>query len=224
MQVRESEPATPAFGDDMAKVLPFCPRPVAAMLQLQWLTGMRSGEVRVMRTLDIDTGNPQCWLYRPGSDAGPCGRHKNAWRGQLRVVPLGPKCIEIVRPFLRPEEPLAYLFSPQQSVDDRNALRRAGRRTPLPRKGRPKLKARPKRAPGACYTDESYPRAVARACEKAGVSFNPYALRHGRKMDIERTAGSEAARCVLGQKSIEATQHYGQVDVRRAAEVMGRIG
>jgi hypothetical protein len=69
----------------------------------------------------------------------------------------------IVRPFLRPEDPLAYLFSPRQAVDERNVLRRGKRRTPLPRKGRPKPKARPKRAPGACYTDESYPRAVARA-------------------------------------------------------------
>src|SRR5262249_24758605 len=59
--VLESEPVAPAYGEDVAKVLPFCTRPVAAMLQLQWLTGMRSGEVRIMRTVDIDQSNPQCW-------------------------------------------------------------------------------------------------------------------------------------------------------------------
>jgi hypothetical protein len=43
-------------------------------------------------------------------------------------------------------------------------------------------------------------------------------------MDIERQQGAEAARCVLGQKSIESTQHYGTIDVGRAREVMERLG
>jgi hypothetical protein len=89
--VRESEPVQPAFAEDMLAALPHCPAPVAAMVELQWLTGMRSGEVLIMRTLDIDQSNPACWLYRPGSDAGPNGLHKNAWRGQDRVVLLGPR-------------------------------------------------------------------------------------------------------------------------------------
>jgi hypothetical protein len=49
-------------------------------------------------------------------------------------------------------------------------------------------------------------------------------LRHGRKMVIEREEGSEAARCVLGQKTIQSTQPYGKIDVGRAIEVMGRLG
>ncbi len=46
--VKESKARPPAFWDDVQKVLPHCPPPVAAMLQLQWLTGMRSGEVRIV--------------------------------------------------------------------------------------------------------------------------------------------------------------------------------
>jgi integrase len=223
--VREREPAAPAFGEDVAKVLPHCTRPVAAMLELQWLTGMRSGEVRIMRTMDIDHGNPECWQYRPGSDAGPHGLHKNAWRSQDRVIPLGPKCIVVLTPWLRPDDPTAYLFQPRAAVEDRNAKRRGERKTPRqPSQLARKRKQRPKRAPGECYTDESYPRAVARACAKAGVRFHPYALRHGRKMDVERAEGAEAARCVLGQKTIQSTQHYGKIDLGRAAEVMARLG
>src|SRR5262249_40515107 len=71
--IGESEPVQPAFEQDMVAALPYCPRPVAAMLELQWLTGMRSGEVRVMRALDIDQTDPGCWTCRPGSDAGPNG-------------------------------------------------------------------------------------------------------------------------------------------------------
>jgi integrase len=223
--VRESPPPEPAFEAEMLAALPYCPRPVAAMLELQWLTGMRSGEVRVMRTVDIDRTDPACWVYRPGSDAGPAGRHKNAWRGQERAVPLGPRCIEILTPWLRPEEPEAYLFQPRQATEERNAKRRAERKTPRqPSQRARKRKKHPKRKPGDCYTDTSYPHAVARACAQAGVRFNPYALRHGRKMDLEREEGSEAARCVLGQKSIQSTQHYGKIDLGRAQEVMTRRG
>jgi integrase len=223
--VRESEPRRPAFWEDVEKVLPFCARPVGAMLRLQALTGMRSGEVRVMRTLDIDRTDPSCWLYRPGSDAGPHGAHKNAWRGQDRVVPLGPRCIDILKPWLREDDPAAYLFSPRQAKEEYHAARRAARKTPwTPSQLARKRKKDPRRAPGACYTDESYPRAVARACKKAGVSFHPYALRHGRKMEVERAEGSEAARCLLGQKSIQATQHYGTLDLGRARDTMKRLG
>jgi integrase len=223
--VRESEPVQPAFAEEMLAALPFCPRPVAAMLELQWLTGMRSGEVRIMRTVDIDRSNLSCWLYRPGSDSGPHGKHKNAWRGQDRVVPLGPRCIEILTPWLQPDEPAAYLFSPKVATEERNARRRALRRTPrTPSQLARNRKKHPQRVPRDCYSDESYPRAVARACKKAGIRFNPYALRHGRKMAIEREEGSDAARCILGQKSIQSTQHYGKIDVGRAQEVMARLG
>jgi site-specific recombinase XerC len=110
-------------------------------------------------------------------------------------------------------------------VEARNTKRRSERkskRTPsqLARTG----KANPKRKPGACYRADSYSRAVARACEKVGVKFEPYSLRHGRKMDVERQSGSEAARALLGQKSIETTTHYGKLDVAHAAEVAKKLG
>jgi integrase len=56
------------------------------------------------------------------------------------------------------------------------------------------------------------------------VKFRPYGLRHGRKMAIERAEGADAARAVLGQKSIQATALYGKQDVGRASEVMARLG
>ncbi len=43
-------------------------------------------------------------------------------------------------------------------------------------------------------------------------------------MDIERAEGAEAARCVLGQKTIQSTQHYGKIDVEHAQGVMARLG
>jgi integrase len=223
--VREAPPTEPAFWEQAEKVIPFCPRVIGAMLRIQWLSGMRSGEIRVMRTMDLDRSEPRCWYYCPGSDAGPHGRHKNAWRGQTRIVVLGPQAIEAVTPWLREDDPTAYLFQPRQAVAERNARRRAGRKSPrTPSQLARKRKANPKRVPGTLYTPTSYAHAVARACAKAQVKFRPYALRHGRKMQVEAAVDVDAARTVLGQRSIVATQHYGTLDLRKATEVMAVLG
>lgn len=72
-------------------------------LQVQWLTGMRTSEVLMMRAGDIDRSG-DVWLYTPGM-------HKNDWRGQERVVPLSLRCQALLRPLLG-EEPGEWLFRP----------------------------------------------------------------------------------------------------------------
>src|SRR5205823_992466 len=52
--------------------LPYWPRQVRAMIQLQRLTGMRNGEVVIMRGCDLDTSG-SVWIYWPKS-------HKTAYR------------------------------------------------------------------------------------------------------------------------------------------------
>ena len=52
------------------------------MIQLQQLTGMRSGELCAMRPINIDTSGP-FWIYEPAT-------HKNHWRGHRRLIALGP--------------------------------------------------------------------------------------------------------------------------------------
>jgi integrase len=92
--------------EDLDAVLPLIQRtrrhrPVAAMLELQWLAGMRSCEVRLMRCEDIDrAGGPvidgvRIWVYRVGDEA-----NKNGWRGQDRNVLLGPRCQAVLAPWL----------------------------------------------------------------------------------------------------------------------------
>ena len=63
------------------------------MIGLQRVTGMRSGEVTIMRGCDLDMGN-RLRLYRPSS-------HKTEHHGHDRVVELGPRARKIVRPFLK---------------------------------------------------------------------------------------------------------------------------
>src|SRR5262249_22006972 len=66
--VRQTEKVKPATWELVQAILPHCPRRIATMLQLQWWSGMRSCEVRLMRTRDIDRSNPACWLYTPSDD------------------------------------------------------------------------------------------------------------------------------------------------------------
>jgi integrase len=66
---RETEPVKPVPVTFVEAILPHVRPPVAAMVRLQLLTGMRPGEVVIMRAIDLDTTGP-IWLYRPGSDQG----------------------------------------------------------------------------------------------------------------------------------------------------------
>lgn len=85
-------PVGPANLRDVAKVLRVAPAVVAAVLRLQWHTGMRPGEAVQLHADDVDRSRP-VWLYRPR-------RHKTEHRGRDRVVPLGPKAQRLLAPFL----------------------------------------------------------------------------------------------------------------------------
>ena len=65
---------------------------VAAMIRLQLLTGMRPGELLLMRPCDIDRGGP-IWIFRPA-------RHKHEHQGGQRVIDLGPKAQDLLRTVL----------------------------------------------------------------------------------------------------------------------------
>src|SRR5262249_48069796 len=95
-QARGAEPVKAGPGPFVNATLPFLLPPVAAMVSLQLVTGMRPGEVAILRGIDLDMTGP-VWLYRPGSDRGPEGTHKTAYRGHRRVIPIGPRGQQIIR-------------------------------------------------------------------------------------------------------------------------------
>jgi integrase len=81
-KARESAPVPPVSEVDMKAVLPLVSRQVASMIELQWLTGMRPGEVVQMRWCDLDCSE-QTWVYSPAT-------HKTEHHGRDRSIPLGP--------------------------------------------------------------------------------------------------------------------------------------
>jgi integrase len=221
-RARESKKVKPVHDELVDVVLPLVSKQVAAMIQLQRLTGMRPGEVVVMRGADIDRSG-DVWVYEPH-------QHKNRWRDHRRLVPLGPKAQEILRPYLdRPEE--IYLFSPAEAEAERNANRRQRRRTKItPSQAKRRPRRRPKRAKRERYDRDSYRRAIsygiekAKGLEKAAAHWHPHQLRHTHGTKVRKLFGIEAAQLALGQQCINVTELYAERNLALAARVAGEIG
>lgn len=241
--VRESAPVKPVADCLVDAVVPHLPPPVRAMVQLQRLTGMRPGEVTIMRTSDLDmTG--AVWEYVPG-------RHKTEHHDRERKIMVGPRAQEVLRAWLR-DDPDAYLFSPAKAMEELSVERRKVRKTPLtPSQRARKRKARPKRAPGDHYTPRSYARAISRGCDLAfphptlaGIGrrnltveqraelkcwrkahhWHPNQLRHSAATMLRKEFGLDVARVILGHSSPVVTEVYAEVDREKARAIMGRVG
>jgi integrase len=217
---RETEPVKPVPDANVDTVKPFVSRQVWAMIELQRLTGMRPGEVCQMRTGDIDTSG-KTWSYRPE-------RSKMEHMGRHRVVYLGPRAQDVLKPWLRVNV-TEFLFSPAEVVAEKLASRRAARKKPLtPSRERQQIKKRvrnPKRAPGPQYTVRSYHDAIKRACKRADVQhWHPHRLRHNAATYLRKEFGLDTARAVLGHGSATITGHYAELDCEKAAAAMERVG
>jgi integrase len=218
---KERAPIGPVPDEIVEKTLAHLPCTPAAMVRLQRLTGMRPQEVVGLRPTAIDMSDPSCWVYRPG-------RHKSEHHERGRVVFVGPRGQAILKSFLGLDIS-GFVFSPRRSEADRNAERRAGRKTPLYGSHiahqRRKKTARPRRTVGDHYTVGSFRQAIHRACDKAGVPrWNPHALRHAAGTEIRGRFGLEAAQAVLGHSELRTTQIYGEKLLDAAREVMREIG
>ena len=107
---------------------------IADMVQLQWLTGMRPGEVCLLRPVDIDTSN-DIWLYQPSRHKN---QHRKSKKSKMRFVWLGYKAQMILKKYLNRDEML-YCFCPIEASGRgtnvkytvnayRNAIQRAAKR------------------------------------------------------------------------------------------------
>jgi integrase len=216
-KAREKEPVRPVPDASFAAVLPFLLPPVRAMAELQWHTGMRPGEVLIMRGCDIDVKG-KVWAYTPQA-------HKTQHRGHKRLIYLGPKAQQILKPFLKTNLE-AFLFSPVDAEAFHSAQRRTRRRTKLTPSQRDRTrKPKPKRAPGLAYDIASYRRAIARGCKRAEVApWSPHRLRHSAATRFRKEFGLEVARAILGHRTPVVTEIYAELDGTIAASTMERVG
>jgi integrase len=195
-------------------VLPHLSPQVATMVQLQHLCGARPQEVILIRPRDVIIG-PHVWLYQP------C-RHKTEHLDRSKVIMLGPKAQEVLRPWLD-RDPDLYCFVPAEATAWN--LSRSRRRVIPIRVGSRVGKAQTRRVPGQCYTRHSYRLAIQRACRRAGIPvWSPHRLRHTRATTIRQVYGLEAAKAVLGHTDTKITEIYAERDVELASKIMKEIG
>lgn len=208
--------------------LPHVSSVVAGMIMLQRWTGMRPGEVVILRPCDIDRSG-EVWLYRPF-------HFKTDWRaGAERIVAIGPEGQRVLRPFLqRPQT--AFCFSPRESETQRAIHRRDRRRSPLtPSQMARQPKPDGDRRPGEHYDSCSYRRAIQRGVELANRSrraaglpllpgWAPNQLRHLRAGELEESLGIEASAAVLGHSKVETTAIYARRKRQLACEAARRMG
>ncbi|MHC4444386.1 MAG: tyrosine-type recombinase/integrase [Planctomycetota bacterium] len=238
-EARETEPVKPVPDEFVDAIKPFVSRQVWAMIELQRITGMRPGEVTMIRGCDIDISG-KLWEYRPAE-------HKTEHHGRQRVIMLGPRAQAVIREFLKPDLQ-EYLFSPMDAEKERHAEQRHKRKTKvqpsqIKRAERSKRRAKRgqrKRAPKDYYTTVSYRRAIARACDEADKqarankkkkddkriipNWHPNQLRHNCATRLRKEYGIEVARVVLGHSSALVTEIYAEIDTQKAADIMAKVG
>ena len=199
------------------QTLPHLPNVVSDMVRFQRLTGVRPGELCLLRPEDVDRSEAT-WLWR-------LSNHKNAWRDHTREIHIGPKGRAILEPYLdRPADQNCFLSSESELV--RNRERRNKRASPMtPSQRARRKKSAQKYRKVTAYTRDSYRRAITRACEKNNISvWSPNRLRHTAATEARAKHGLDAAQIRLGHKHARTTEIYADLNRQRAAELAEQLG
>jgi len=208
--------------EEFSKVLKELSGVVSDMLRIVWYTGMRPNEVCTMRPFDIVKNDKDCWLYVPGRDQSPVGKHKTMRFEKVKVIPLAKECQKILQKRIKEFNSKDYIFNPKEGMQEFLAKKAASRQTPLKwgnspgsnRKDHPMIKPRDR------YDHHTLRKACQRACLRAGVDpFVPYDLRRSMATRARATLGKEAAKVLLGHASTSTTEIYLLEEVQEAMKV-----
>ena len=202
------KPVAPVPAVDYQATLKMLPPTLRAMVEVQYWTGARPGEVCRMRAIDVDFSG-KVWMYRPP-------QHKSAHRGRTRSIMLGPRAQAVIAPFLdRPTH--GYLFTPIDAITQRYEVAKAanvhGAGLRLPSRIHPR------------WTVQAYAHAVRKACVIAGVeAWSPNRLRHSAATRLRASHGLDVAQLVLGHASADTTEIYAEADREKAINAIENAG
>jgi len=218
-------------------IYPFTSPTIAAMIELQMLTGMRSTELCLLRPCDM-TERDGILIYVPE-------KYKTEHLdGAPRLVPIGPRGQAAIFPLLRRFCPLTcpegqsrrnlseYVFSPKEADIEWRARKLAMRKTPLSCGNKPgsNKKEHPQVVPGDCYDKDSYRKAIDRAikaAQKSGVvasRFHPHQIRHTAGTLARRHFDMDTVKAMLGHRHVNTTEIYAELDLMKAVEVAKKMG
>ena len=205
---------------------------VKAMIILQRLIGARPGEIFRMRVGDIDrTRGNGLWYYKPGS------YKTERYVGDIEF-PLGIPEQKLLEPLLIGKKPDAAVFSPRVAMQERNAVRRANRKSKTASRDEQRV-GNPGEQLSEFYDRHSYCHAVEYAIkrgnrelrkeaeEKAGRELSekefdkikiprwtPYQLRNSAATEMELERGLDESQALLAHKSANMTRRYSKAQLR----------
>ena len=217
----DNDERQPVPDDVVRRTLPFMPQTLRAMVQLQRILGMRPNEIFKMRVGDIDTARGNgLWYYVPGS-------YKTARFVGKIVFPLGKPEQELIAPYLEGKKSEQAVFSPRTAMQERNAEKRANRKTKLTPSQKAREKSRATNPPrfSEFYNQYSYRQAIKYAIDKANRVLSdgecaiphwfPYQLRHSASTATELEHSDEDAQAMLGHKNVNMTKRYSKTQLKR---------
>jgi integrase len=214
---REIADRLPVPEEVVASTLPHLPRHVAGLVRFMLLTGARPAEACRLRMADVDTER-EVWLYRPKF-------HKNAWRGHVRQIGIGPEGKKLLAEFIGGLSPEDYVFSPFRQRNEIFVAKRAARKTKVQPSQVNRMKKRAKKVPGSRFRTDSFGQAIARTCKAHGIpNWCPYQLRHSAGVRARRQLGLDAAQALLGHRTVGMTEHYSRLTVEDVVKVAAQVG
>ena len=204
--------------DDVIKrTLPFMPPTLQALVQIQYLTGMRPSEGfnMVVGNINRSRGNG-LWYYELKA-------HKTEQYIGKKEIPLGKPEQELIAPYLEGKKPTDAVFSPATAMAERNAEKRANRESavsPWQQKRDAAIKPKEYRE---FYNKNSYRQAVEYAIQKGNKTlpedqqipyWTPYQLRRATATFIELENGLDEAQAQLGHRTADMTRRYSKAQLR----------
>ena len=229
--------------DDVEPVLPFMSPVVAAMVTVQFWSGMRPGEVCAMKYGELNTSDPEVWFYRPANHKNS-HRIKNKTKDSKHVLikGIGKIAQDAMRPFVeRCDDPGDFVFRPIDAMEWRaQQMEKTGRHEDRKCKVYPsELVARKRRKEtrqtfweetcNPSYITNSYGKAVAYAFDKAdreGVDlerWSPGQLRHGIAQKLRDVGNMQGATALLGHKNSQMTVNYAALTEEELRRVVGNL-
>lgn len=230
-EAADAEPIEPVEWADVLRILPYLVPVVRAMVEIQFLTGMRSDELTGMTPSHLDR-RQEVWFYEPK-------KHKTAWRGKKKFVPIGPRSRALLEPYLEAAAgPAQFIFSPGIAIAEQMQARAAARKTKLTPSAiayrRKQRKTKPR------YDSRSYYHAIQYAFDKAEreeakeakaegrdprpvVRWHPHQLRHTRATETRAAYGMEGAQAQLGN-TYDAALIYAEASKPLAIKIAKETG
>ncbi len=206
----ETEPVGSADLELVEGSIPFMPAQIRTAVEIQLVSGARPGEVVRIKEAWITKHSDDLWIFTI-----PKGEAKV--RTKPRPIPLGPRAIKAIKPFMD-RDPDRFMLSPAESLEDSMGYVRSGKRAPRER-----------------YDSQTYREAIHRACDKAFPvpdscddpkswikrhRWNPNELRHWALSEIEFATDDKSAATVAGHSGHKITN---EVYIHRAARSLQKI-